>query len=92
MVERFHARLQQLEDLRDPGGLAADECIAPQARLPQARLYARQELRGRQACDVLLIEPVQLLGIEDGVSAADALEGEELRELVAREHFAVAAC
>ena len=45
----------------------------------------------RQPGDVLLVEPLELLGIEDGVPAADALEREARDQLVAREHLLVAA-
>ena len=50
------------------------ECIAPQAGRLDGRTEPSQYLDSRKPHDVLLIEPVELLGIEDGVAAADAVK------------------
>ena len=57
----------------------------------RARLETPGELVGRQPGNVLLVEPVELFGVEDGVAAADAFERERCDQLVAREQFLVAA-
>ena len=76
------ARLQQFDD-----ALAARRARC-RPKLSRHRPASRSsgvrrddQLAGRQPHDVLLVEPVELLGIEDGVAAADALEREALDEL-----------
>ena len=48
----------------------------------RAARRGERDLRG-QPQDVLLVEPVEFLGIEDGVAAADPLERERRNQLVA---------
>ena len=64
---------------------------SPETGRFELRTHPRQQLVGREPRQVLRVEPVELLGIEDGVAAADALEREARDELVAREASLVAA-
>ena len=84
------ARLEQINRLR-PG--AARSASASLARPAASRSGPEpgQNLVPAQPHDVLLVEPVELLRIEHGVAAADALEREPRDEFVAREHFLIAA-
>ena len=69
----------------------AEITVAPETRGFEPRLETRGELVRRQPHDVLLVEPVELFGVEHGVAAADPLERERRDELVAREQLAIAA-
>src|SRR6185437_8558813 len=91
LIEVLYSRGEQPQNPLDPGCLRRFERVAPQARIDQAALDTAEQLGGRQPGDVLLVEPVKLLGIEDRVAAADPFEREQLDQFVAREHLAIAA-
>ena len=90
VVQTLDARLQQLEHRKEPGVPIREVGLVPESCLPERRLETPRELVGRQAHDVLLVEPVELLLIEDGVAAADAVERERLDQLLPAEQLAVA--
>src|SRR5262245_4778545 len=89
VVEPTDAWPQQLEDREEPRAAVADELVAPQALRLERRLDAGRELVRREPRDVLLIEPVELLLVEDRVPSADAFQREQRDELVAREDLAI---
>ncbi len=62
----------------------------PQTGCLKERLHAPGELVGRQAHDVLLVEPLQLFRTKDGVAAADAVERKSIDQLVFAKQLAVA--
>ena len=72
-----------------PASLVSSASRHKPAAISRSLIRASNSSR-RHPRDVLLVEPVQLLRIEDGVAAADAFEREQLDQLLAREHFAVA--
>ena len=74
---------------RSSHGRSDDSGIAPEAGVPEERRDAVRELAGRQPHHLLLVEPIELVGIEDRVSAADALERETVHELRLREELLV---
>src|SRR5205085_7303195 len=57
----------------------------------EERLQTAAEFVWRQARDVLLVHPIELLGVEHSVTAGDAVEIEGFGELIEREQLAVAA-
>ena len=61
----FHARPEQIDDREEPGVAIADELVPPQPLGLEERFEAARELIRRETHDVLLVEPVELLGIED---------------------------
>jgi hypothetical protein len=65
--------------------------VRPQTGGLQFRTDTPDQVVSGQPRDVLRVEPVELLGIEDSVAAADALERETRNQLVAREDLLVAA-
>src|SRR5687767_11486284 len=83
--ELLTARPQQ----RKNGGRPA---VSPQAPSPRPQApEPRHEFFVREANQVLMIEPIELVGIEHGVAAADRLEIESLNQFLAREQLVVAA-
>src|SRR3954453_24197114 len=89
--EVFSPWFHQFEDARDPRRFASRQAVAPESARLQAPLNSPKQLRARQTCDVLLVEPVQFFRVEDGIPAADALEGKERHELVLIKDLAVVA-
>src|SRR5437870_2761214 len=85
------ARLQQLEHRKEPRVTGAEIAVVPDSSLLQKWLESSAQLVGRQPRDVLLVEPIELLLIEDRVAAADAFEPERRRQLVAREYLLIGA-
>ena len=55
---------------------ARRKCVAPQPCFAKVRFERVAQFLGRQPRDVLLIEPVEFLGIENGIPTADAFEAE----------------
>src|SRR5438876_1774266 len=72
--ETFDARLQQLEHGKEPRVTISKVRLIPESGGLKPRLHSPRELVGRQPHHVLLVEPVELVRIEDGVAAADTLE------------------
>ena len=91
VVQAPGARLQQLEDGEEPRVTIAEIALVPQRRVLQARLEPAAELVRRQTRDVLLIEPVELLRVEDRIPAADPFEAEPGGEAVTTEQLVVSA-
>ncbi len=91
IAEPARAWLQQVQHAVEPGALAAGQAVVPESGLAQHALQTRQQVVVRQAHDVLAVEPLQLLGVEHGVAAADTLQREARHQLVHREDFFVAA-
>ena len=92
IVEPLRARLQQLEHGEKPRVPIAEIARRSTARAASNDGFSRaRELVRREPHQVLLVEPVELLGVEDRVAAADALERERRDELVAREHLPIVA-
>ena len=89
ITEPLRARPQQLEHGGEPGVSIAEIVVAPQPGRFEPGPHPRRELVGGEPQDVLLVEPVQLLGIEHRVAAADPLEREGADQRLAREHFSV---
>src|SRR5262245_28870556 len=85
------ARSQQVEDRVQPRALLSVVRIVPKACVMKPRPHASSELFERQPEHVLLVEPIELLGIEDRPAAANAREPKDLGELDARKNLAVAA-
>src|SRR6185369_8769296 len=56
----------------------------------EQRLQPLRELVRREPHDVLLVEPLELLGIENRIAAADTVERKQLDQLVLTEQLAVA--
>src|SRR3989441_9877433 len=82
IVEALRARLQQLEDREEPRVTLAEIVVAPESGGFERGLDSARELVGREPHDVLLIEPIQFLGIEHRIPAADAIERERLHDVV----------
>src|SRR6266540_497657 len=57
----------------------------------EKRLQPRNQLFVRERQQMLLIEPVELFRVEDGVSAADAFEREPIDQLACRKQLLIAA-
>ena len=76
IVEPLGARSQQLEHGEEPRVSIAEIVVVPQPGGFEPRLDADRELVRREPHDVLLVEPVELLRVEHGVAAADAVERE----------------
>ena len=69
----------------------AHQRLVPHARRVEERADAHRELIRREPRDVLRVEPVELLGVEDDVATADAVEREDGAELLTREQLLVRA-
>ena len=67
----------------EPGPLLAVERGAPEPGLLEPRARVRNQHVIGHLHDVLVVHPFELLGVEHGVAAADALEVEALDEVVA---------
>src|SRR6188508_295476 len=91
LIEFLHAWTDQYEQAHKPVTATVQVIGCPESTLMQDRLEPSREFVERQAQDVLLIEPIELLGIEDCIPTADALQGERPDQVVAREQFAVVA-
>src|SRR5205823_7416961 len=90
IVEALRARHEQFEHSKKPRVTRREEVIFPEARGFERRLEPQRELQRRQARKMLLVEPVELVGIEHSVAAADALESENVAQLLLRKDFLVA--
>src|SRR6185503_15548257 len=82
---------QQFEHREEPAVLLAQKRWIPQASFFETRTNARRQLLRRKRDDVVLIEPVELLRIEDRTAAADSRQVEDFGEFLAREQLAIAA-
>src|SRR5689334_12587458 len=82
LIEPLRTHLQEFEYGREPCTAIPEVLVAPQSGFEKERTEAARELVWRQPHHVLLIEPVQLLGIEHGVSATDPRQIEHILELV----------
>src|SRR5581483_2340702 len=91
VAKPLRARLQQLQNGEQPRMAARHVLVVPEPVGLEPRLDASRELVRRHPPQMVLVEPLELLGIENGVAAADAVEREHRRELVAREDLAIAA-
>ena len=83
----LRARLQQRENPAHPWELVTGQRLPPQAGRLESGRESRQQFFVRKREQVLMVEPVQLLGVEDGVAAADALEREAIDELADRQQL-----
>src|SRR6185436_19725180 len=91
IVEPLRARLQQFEYRVEPRVPIAEVLVAPDTGLLERRFEPARELVRGDPHEMLLIEPVELLGIEDRVSPADPFERERRDQLIAREQLAIVA-
>src|SRR5262245_61247267 len=81
LIEPLRARLQQLQHRFQPGAPALPKPLVPAPRRLEPRPHLLDELARREPHQVLLIHPIELLAVENGAAAADAVEIEDLREL-----------
>src|SRR4026208_1396917 len=65
LIEFLHAWTDQYEQAHKPVTATVQEIGCPESTLMQDRLEPSREFVERQAQDVLLIEPIELLGIGD---------------------------
>ena len=70
---------------------ARSKVTMPQAGSFKVRAQALDDVIRAQANHVLLIEPVQFVGVEHGVATADSLERELLDQFRSAEYFLIAA-
>src|SRR5438445_3286209 len=91
VAEPPRPRLEQLEHRKKPRVPISKIRVVPEIFGSEPRLQTSAELVRREPRHVLLVEPIELLGIEHGVAAADALDRKRVDELLAREELAIVA-
>src|SRR4051812_9014185 len=89
LIELFHPRPDEVDETQEPVVTGASELGCPEARVAQCGLYTPRQFVERQPLNVLLIEPVELLWIEDRVATADPFKRERCNQFVAREQLAI---
>src|SRR5436190_17540326 len=67
LAEPLRARFQLLEHRKKPWTTIGEQRVVPQARFRQRGTQSVAQLLQGQARDVLLVEPVEFLGVEDSV-------------------------
>jgi hypothetical protein len=90
LIQSLRAGPQELEHGEKPGVAFAQIRLVPHACSVEKRPQPSRQLVGRETEQVLLIEPVELVGIEDRIASADAAEVERGDQLVACEQFLIA--
>ena len=91
VLEPPHAREQESDDTLEPRGARAFERCVPQSRGFEGGTKACDDLRGRHSRDVLRVHPLEFLGIEHGIAAADPLERKCRDQFLPREDLLVGA-
>ena len=85
LIEVLDPRLQQIDDPRDPSPSSVSSAARHRSASRSRPLIRLEQVERGKTGDVLLVEPVQFFGVEDGVAAADAIEREQRDQLVPRE-------
>src|SRR5215813_12164473 len=70
VVEPACARLDQLQHGKKPGVTLGQQRSVPETGGLKQWLEAERQLVGSEATDVLLVEPVELFSVEDGITTA----------------------